>query len=259
MRGLLLFAMFVLAGCDRLFGLSFVQGGDANPADADIPPGVDAPPMTICETLSPAPAFCEDFDREPIELQAWDSTPVAGGGALMLVPSTRSRPSALESMTPGDSDSGSLTQARVSKAITVPSTYQAVTVAFDMNIAARTNPVTPIGAFTVRASTNFVFDIASTNAQNAYSILNNTAATQVGFPYPLGVWHRVEIRIARQAAQVTISLFLDGFAVNGGDGVVATGTGPPAGSPYEIHVGAAGETGNGECRFHFDNIVVTVM
>jgi len=66
--------------------IAATDGGDANvTADANAAPDagiVDAAPFS-CATVSPAPMFCDDFERDSV-LGEWTDTDLVGGGTITI-------------------------------------------------------------------------------------------------------------------------------------------------------------------------------
>lgn len=108
-----------LAACTLTTSLSGLAGppedADASPPDAatdadagspDADAGGDgAPLLPYCQTLIPAPAFCDDFERASPQ-GAWSLIRLGGGGALATEPSTRRAGRELNSVIPLFGDGG---------------------------------------------------------------------------------------------------------------------------------------------------------
>lgn len=115
MRGIFVGACVLASGCALAVSTSDYANGGAK-SDGGTPPGNDAGTITLpdgavvtdpeagtpsdagsrfCDTVSPKPVFCEDFDHGPLDLTRWDATEQGDQSSFTLDgTSTKSAPNA---------------------------------------------------------------------------------------------------------------------------------------------------------------------
>jgi hypothetical protein len=149
-------AASVLAACTlttSLEGLSsggaVVDGGGPGPGEAatgaesgsgdtgvDAPMPIDSgttdggPSVPFCQTVVPAPAFCDDFERSDLK-GTWDTEVLGAGGVLAIEPSTRTAQGHELHATIPFFTGGGISQAHLSRNLSVAS---AVTLSYALRI-----------------------------------------------------------------------------------------------------------------------------
>jgi hypothetical protein len=132
------------------------DGGVDAPSGADARPEAEAGPPTWCATRSPAPAFCDDFDRGALGA-AWDALVQTAGSAVALDPSTfTSAPQSLavRSKAVGGGEFGNVLLRK-----TVSSTAPRAKLAFDFQGDPAPTSGGPVAIATLDMSLNHLFTL----------------------------------------------------------------------------------------------------
>jgi hypothetical protein len=245
--------------CDNALHVCRLEGasGGCPMSDARVDTNVsmDAPPG-FCR-LHAGAAYCQDFDVGTIPEQGYSNVETVGSGLVSLAPSPRSPPSALSTHTP-ISDGSTESDARVYASVTLPSSFQSVTLAFDINVAQRDNAQLPKGEVRFEAP-GFSVELNSNGPTQAYTLINDVSSSQIfDNGLAVGTWYHYEILLSAGASDFAVYGMRDGQGIGGGNGYLGNGSKPVPG-PWQIGVGAHNRSSNGACTFVFDNVLVTVV
>lgn len=230
-----------LVGCGRL-------GFDTTDVDAS----------TFCDTVTPLPTLCADFDRGlPLE-SGFTVTSTSNGGVLASTTNARSMPGALEA-----SSENPLAPATFSKAALVylsPASVSTVALAYEFLITARPpNGHMEHNDVVIRVPGVGTFysdlDLSSAGADRYLEEFNISGGAFLTNDTPIptmsaGEWHHVEIAV--DLTQRTRSLTIDGVTLVQGPAVYPT---EPGSLQLDVGIayGIGSPTGH---RIDIDNVVL---
>ena len=210
-----LVATFIAAGCRGLLGIEerdlLAEGGTTEAGDEAAPEEAGLPSSSYCDTLSPKPLFCADFDDGVLArgFENEDKTPDPGefGGGLIARDTVtwKSRGASAKLSLPSLLTGTSGASAFLLKPFTtIPS---ALRVDFDVRVATEYMPPKTAGNV-ILATLHFVptcsIELVRDSVGTALAVYvgksgTRTSVVTVSQPFPVGVWKRVTMFVHADA------------------------------------------------------------
>lgn len=234
------------------------EAGGSGDAGADAKPEAEAGAQTWCDTQSPRPAFCEDFDRGALGT-SWDAVVQTPGSAIALdQASFVSAPQSLFAQSKAAS-SGQLGSVLLRKTVSVTATR--VRLAFDFKGDPAPASGGPVGIATLDVTQTHLFTLylhdegldGGAGAPALVEQVPGGGSSRHPFTLPpIGGFTRVELDVDLAAQKATVrfggTAVLDQVSVAGGTATEAT-----------IRVGVLATGPQSAYAARFDNLTVVVQ